>query len=152
VGPGDLAALELRADLVVLSACRSAGGVVVAGEGVQGLTSPLLQAGARSVVATGWKVGDRRTVGFVEDFYRALARDLPVGEALREAKLAALRRGAPPGEWAAFTLVGDPLVTIPLREPSPGRRWWLAAAGLAGAAALAAYLARTRRGRSGDRG
>src|SRR4029079_5766182 len=47
----DLSALMLRADLVFLSACRTAGGVMVTGEGLQGLTSPLLEAGARSVVA-----------------------------------------------------------------------------------------------------
>jgi CHAT domain-containing protein len=45
VGPGDLAALRLDADLIVLSGCRTAGGVFVEGEGVQGLTAPLIQAG-----------------------------------------------------------------------------------------------------------
>jgi CHAT domain-containing protein len=147
VGPGDLAALDLDADLVVLSACRTAGGVVLAGEGVQGLTAPLLQAGARSVVATGWRIGDRAAVGTVDAFYAALASGLPVAEALRAAKLDALRRGAPPGEWAAFTLVGDPLVTVPLDSPSPMARWWLAAPVLA-ALAAPAYLLRGRRWRS----
>ncbi len=94
VTPGELAALKLDADLVVLSACRTAGGVVVDGEGVQGLTAPLLQAGARSVVATSWRVGDRSTVRFVEDFYDELARGRPVVEALRSAKLAAMKHGA----------------------------------------------------------
>src|SRR5262249_7228649 len=45
LSPADLAALRLNANLVVLSACRTAGGVIVAGEGVQGLTAPLLEAG-----------------------------------------------------------------------------------------------------------
>jgi CHAT domain-containing protein len=115
--PGDLAALDLDADLVVLSACRTAGGVVLDGEGVQGLTAPLLQAGARAVVATGWRIDDRRTVRFVLDFYDALARGLTVGDALHDAKLTALHHGAPPAEWAAFTVVGDPTVTIPLTAP-----------------------------------
>ena len=115
--PGDLAALDLDADLVVLSACRTAGGVVLDGEGVQGLTAPLLEAGARAVMATGWRIDDRRTVRFVLDFYDALARGRTVGDALHDAKLAALRRGAPPGEWAAFVVVGDPTVTIPLTTP-----------------------------------
>jgi hypothetical protein len=59
----------------------------------------------------------------VDAFYHALARGLPVGDALRAAKLESLRRGAPPSQWAAFTAVGDPLVRIPLREPSPLDRW-----------------------------
>lgn len=119
VGPGDLAALRLDAELVVLSACRTAGGMLVSGEGVQGLTAPLLQAGARSVVATAWRIGDESTVTFVGAFYAALARGLPVADALRAAKLDALRRGAPASEWAAFTLVGDPLVRVPLTPPHP---------------------------------
>ena len=126
VGAGDLARLRLNAELVVLSACRTAGGVVLDGEGVQGVTAPLLQAGARSVVATSWRIEDAATVRVVEDFYAALARGLPVGDALREAKLAALRRDAPASEWAAFTVVGDPLATVRLQVPpdsAAGRRW-----------------------------
>jgi CHAT domain-containing protein/tetratricopeptide (TPR) repeat protein len=133
LSPADLAALRLNADLVVLSACRTAGGVVVSGEGLQGLTSPLLAAGARAVIATEWRIGDRSTVRLVGDLYDALAGGEPVAKALRTAKLAALRRGAPASEWAGFTVVGDPLVRVTLRQPprAPGR-WWLA-----GAAALA---------------
>ena len=117
VGPGDLAALQLDADLVVLSGCRTAGGVLVEGEGVQGLTAPLIQAGARSVVASQWRIADRRTVPFIQAFYGGLAKGLPVGDALRAAKLDGLRRGAPPKDWAAFITVGDPLVRMPLQAP-----------------------------------
>jgi CHAT domain-containing protein/tetratricopeptide (TPR) repeat protein len=149
----DLAELELDADLVVLSACRTAGGVTVAGEGVQGLTTPLIAAGARSVVATQWRVGDRSTVRVVGDLYEALARGRPVADALRDAKLAAVRRGAPPGEWAGFTVVGDPTTRLVLTRPA-----MRPLAAVAGAAALlvivggaAGYGALRRRGRSGDR-
>jgi tetratricopeptide (TPR) repeat protein len=146
VSPGDLAALPIGADLVVLSACRSAGGALLGGEGVRGLTAPLLEAGARSVVATGWKIDDRSTVAFVDDVYGGLARGLPVGDALRAAKLAAIARGAAPREWAAFGVVGDPLVTVPLQLPPARPRWWLvAAAGLAVGAALAFAVRRRRR-------
>lgn len=147
VGPEELAALRLDADLVVLSACRTAGGVVLGGEGVQGLTAPLLQAGARSVVATQWRIGDRSTVALVESFYGGLARRLPVAEALRAAKVEAIRRGAPPSEWAAFTAVGDPLVTVPLRFPPRAPSWWVAAlAALAlGVGRVATYALRARR-------
>ncbi|HJU73363.1 MAG TPA: CHAT domain-containing protein, partial [Gemmatimonadaceae bacterium] len=116
-GAQELAALKLNAQLVVLSACRTARGALVAGEGVQGLTAPILQAGARAIVASQWRVEDRRTVPFIEDFYRALAAGQNVGDALREAKLSAMRRGEAPGVWAAFTLVGNPLVTVSLRSP-----------------------------------
>ena len=147
VGPGDLAGLKLDADLIVLSACRTAGGVVLGGEGIQGLTAPLLQAGARSVVATQWRIGDRSTVSFVEGFYRELARGLPVAEALRAAKLQAIRSGASPREWAAFTAVGDPLVIVPLQVPPPVRSWWVWALAMLALGATAAGTYSRRRTR-----
>ena len=132
LSPADLAALRLDANLVVLSACRTAGGVIVAGEGLQGLTAPLLEAGARSVVATQWRIGDRSTVQLVDEFYDAMAAGRPVAEALRTAKLAAIRRGAPPRDWAAFTVVGDPEARVTLSRPAPRPSlWWVAAAGAA---------------------
>jgi CHAT domain-containing protein len=143
VGPGDLAALRLDADLVVLSGCRTAGGVLVEGEGVQGLTAPLIQAGTRSVVASQWRIGDRGTVPFIQGFYEALAESLPVGDALRRAKLEALHRGVPPREWAAFTIVGDPLVSVRLRKPWPAI--WSAVMAMAALAFCAAGLAFARR-------
>lgn len=148
VTPGDLAALRLRADLVVLSACRTAGGVIVTGEGVQGLTAPLLRAGARAVVATGWRIDDRRTVGFVRRFYDALARGEDVAAALRASQIEAIRSGAPPRDWAAFEVVGDPLVRVPLVAPprfpaAPG----IIALSAVLALAVGIALAISRRGR-----
>ena len=151
LSPADLAGLELDADLVVLSACRTAGGVTVAGEGVQGLTTPLMAAGARSVVATQWRVGDRSTVRLVADLYDGLARGLPVAEALREAKLAALGRGAPPGEWAGFTVVGDPLATVALVRPRMPTVNLRLAAGLVLVLGAGGYWVVRRRGRSSER-
>lgn len=118
VTPAELADLRLDARLVVLSACRTAGGTLVTGEGVEGLTAPLLAAGARSVVATKWQVSDQKTVQMVEDLYAALSDGEPVGAALRSAKLAAIRRGAPTSEWAAFSVIGDPLVQVSLSHPA----------------------------------
>lgn len=149
VGAEQLAALKLNAPLVVLSACRSAGGVVVGGEGVQGLTAPLLAAGARVVVATAWRISDRGTVPLVEAFYAAMARGLAVSDALRAAKLEAIHRGAPPRDWAAFTAVGDPLATIPLHEERRAPYFTtvlLLALVAAGAGAIG--MARARRGRA----
>jgi CHAT domain-containing protein len=149
VGPEELANLRLNADLVVLSSCRSGGGVVVNGEGLQGLTAPLVQAGARSVVATQWEVGDQAALKFIGALYRHLAEGHAVGEALRLAKLDGMRRGATPREWAAFMVTGDPLVRIPLRAP-PRIPWgWLLAV-MIGAAGVAAYSWRTRSRRSAE--
>jgi hypothetical protein len=137
---------------VVLSACKTAGGVTVAGEGVQGLTIPLVSAGARSVVATQWRVGDRSTVRLVADLYNGLARGRPVSEALRDAKLAALRRGAPPGEWAGFTVVGDPLARVALVMPGgPPVGTWLRIGGWALLLGAATYWLVRRRARSLER-
>lgn len=126
VSDGDLAALQLNADLVVLSACHTAGGAVLGGEGVRGLTAPLLQAGARAVLATEWPVDDARTIPMIVAFYRALADGRTGADALREAALDAMRDGAPPREWAAFRLVGDPAVRVPLRQARGlfGWTWW----------------------------
>jgi CHAT domain-containing protein len=152
LSPADLAALRLDADMVVLSACRTAGGVTVAGEGVQGLTTPLVAAGARSVVATQWRIGDRSTVQLVKDLYDGLARGRPVVDALREAKVAAIRRGVPPREWAGFTVVGDPLARVPLVVPED-RTWelWRGVAGWSLILIAVAYWLVRRRGRRGER-
>jgi CHAT domain-containing protein len=121
VGPADLAGLRLTADLVVLSACRTARGAVVAGEGVRGLTAPLLAAGSRSVLATQWRLNDKQAVPLVYTLYLQMAKGLPLTEAVRRAELAARRAGRPEREWASFILVGDPLVRMMLHAPPTDR-------------------------------
>ena len=135
VGSGELALLHLGADLVVLSACRTAGGVVVDGEGILGLSAPLLQAGARSIVATLWPIGDRATLGVIDAFYDEMAAGLPEAEALRAAKLRMIRARRPAAEWGALTLVGDPSITLPLHRPTAALPAWLPVAVLAAAGA-----------------
>ena len=106
----DVAALDLPADLVVLSACRSGLGRELRGEGLVGLTQAFFRAGARSVVVSSWDVPDRATADLMARFYaNLLLRHLPPASALREAQLA-LRsqpRTASPSFWAGFTLHGD---------------------------------------------
>jgi hypothetical protein len=68
------------------------------------------------------------------------------GDALRSAKLAALARGAPAREWAAFTLVGDPLARPPLRVPhSPPFDWRLLAVAVISVLAIYGVVMRRRR-------
>lgn len=116
--PAEIAQLTLRNPLVVLSACRSSGGAVLGGEGLQGLTSPLLQAGARAVVGTWWSIGDRSVVPFVERFYRGLAAGQRADDALREAKLAAMRDGVSIADWGSYAITGDGGMRLALRAPA----------------------------------
>jgi hypothetical protein len=95
------------------------------------------------VVATAWRIPDRATVPFVEALYQGLARGLPVGDALRAAKLDAIRRRDPPRVWAAFVAVGDPMVRVALRKPRPGRLGALLVVGVL-AAGLVFVVARRR--------
>ena len=132
--------LKLRADLVVLSACQTARGAALGGEGVQSLARAFMHAGARSVVASLWNVNDERTAVFMERFYGHLAGGATKADALRSAKLEMLAdpATASPRTWAAFVLVGEASEPVPIGAP---RRWgwWLAGAA---ALALGAFAAR----------
>ncbi|HEY5883373.1 MAG TPA: CHAT domain-containing protein [Pyrinomonadaceae bacterium] len=101
--------LKLGADLVVLSACRTALGKDVKGEGLVGLTRGFMYAGAPRVVASLWAVDDEITAQLMKEFYRAMLidRQRPAA-ALRTAQLAiSKRRRLPPYFWAAFVLQGE---------------------------------------------
>ena len=66
----DIYNLRLSADLVVLSACQTALGRPIAGEGLVGLTRGFMHAGAPRVVASLWKVDDSATAELMTRFYR----------------------------------------------------------------------------------
>jgi CHAT domain-containing protein len=101
--------MQLQADLVVLSACETALGRVVRGEGVLGLARAFLFAGAESVVASLWEVADISTADFMTHLYRSMVRESKTpAEAILEAR-AALRNSrdfAHPYFWGAFVLLG----------------------------------------------
>lgn len=102
--------LRLSADLVVLSACQTALGKEVAGEGLVGLTRGFMHAGARRVIASLWQVSDAATAELMKQFYVGLLqRRLPPAAALRRAQLEMARdpRWSAPYYWAGFVLQGD---------------------------------------------
>lgn len=103
----EVSRLRLNADLVVLSACRSASGEIRTGEGITGLARSFLGAGSRGVISSLWTVDDRDTVDTMVDFYRQLERNEPVATALRKIKLRMIQDGKHPFEWAPFVLIGD---------------------------------------------
>jgi CHAT domain-containing protein len=102
--------LDLDADLVVLSACRTALGREVYGEGLIGLTRGFMYAGAPRVVSSVWNVDDRASAQLMARFYQAIfLKHLAPASALRDAQLSLLRqaRWTDPHYWAAFGLQGD---------------------------------------------
>jgi len=100
----DVAALPLSADLVTVSACRSAGERAYSGEGLVGFAWAFLRAGARRVVAGLWDVDDQSTAELMDRLYAGIAKGERPSSALREAKLALVRQGARPFAWGAFQL------------------------------------------------
>jgi CHAT domain-containing protein len=106
----DIYNLRLGADLVVLSACRTALGQEIKGEGLIGLTRGFLYAGAPRVVATLWEIDDRTTAEAMKKFYEGmLGRGERPAEALRAAQIALWRTKGwdAPYYWAALTLEGE---------------------------------------------
>lgn len=106
----DIYNLRLGADLVVLSACETAIGKELRGEGLIGLVRGFMYAGAPRVVASLWKVNDAPTASLMSYFYQAtFRRGMPAAAALRSAQLAMLRhpRWRAPVYWAGFILQGE---------------------------------------------
>jgi CHAT domain-containing protein len=82
--------LDLHADLVVLSACRSAGGSVT-GDGISAFARAVIYAGTASFVASLWDVADEPTNRLLPNFYRSWLRGESKSRALRGAQLRLLR-------------------------------------------------------------
>jgi CHAT domain-containing protein/tetratricopeptide (TPR) repeat protein len=106
----DIYNLKLNADLVVLSACQTALGKEIKGEGLVGLTRGFMYAGAPRVVASLWRIDDRATAEIMKRFYTSMLKDgLRPAAALRAAQISMLsdKRWQSPHFWAPFTLQGE---------------------------------------------
>ena len=115
----DVYALRAPVDLVVLSACSTGLGKDVRGEGLIGLTSGFMYAGASSVAASLWKVDDQATAELMEHFYaNMLQKSMRPAEALRAAQntLRTGLRWQSPHYWAGFVLQGEYKETIRIPE------------------------------------
>jgi CHAT domain-containing protein len=104
---GEVGALRLNADLVVLSGCRTGRGEISAGEGVTGLARAFMYAGTRGVICSLWSVDDAETARTMTGMYQRLTVDCETAVALREAKLKMIRAGWSPSRWAPFILIGN---------------------------------------------
>ena len=101
--------MRIDADLVTLSACGTALGQELSGEGMVGLTRAFQYAGARSVLASLWAVDDQSTADLMTRFYSALREGATKDAALRAAQVGMIGspRSSHPALWAAFALTGD---------------------------------------------
>jgi CHAT domain-containing protein len=106
----DIYNLDLPADLVVLSACRTAIGKNVRGEGLVGLSRAFMYAGSARILSSLWTVDDAATAELMAEFYRILfSQGLTPAQALRGAQLYMQKqpRWRHPYYWAAFGLQGE---------------------------------------------
>lgn len=113
-GPGDglldveeIARLRLSGKVVFLSACRSATGRVLDGEGPMSLARAFFRAGARAVVGSLWPLRDDEQAQLAGAFAMEIARGASVADALADAQRAAIARGAPAAAWAGMVALGD---------------------------------------------
>jgi CHAT domain-containing protein/Flp pilus assembly protein TadD len=107
----DIYNLELPAELVVLSACQTALGKEIKGEGLIGLTRGFMYAGAVRIVAALWKVNDKASAELMKRFYYEMfgPNQLPPAAALRAAQgwIRQQKRWGSAYYWAAFVLQGE---------------------------------------------
>ena len=106
----DIYNLNLPVDLVVLSACETALGKEIRGEGLMGLTRGFMYAGAPRVIASVWKVDDVATAELMKRLYRGMLTDgLPPAAALRQSQIEMWKqpRWQSSYYWAAFVIQGE---------------------------------------------
>ncbi len=107
----EIANLNLKAQLAVLSACETGIGKYEKGEGVYSLARSFMYAGVPSVVMSLWKVSDYSTSQLMPYFYENLSDGQPKEVALRSAKISFLESAKlehrHPFYWSAFVLLGD---------------------------------------------
>lgn len=125
----EFAAQPLPFDLVVLSACSSGDGVLLTGQSLHGLVSAALDAGARGVVATRWRLDDAAIVLHMSRLYERLLAGDDAVSALHQVRREAMRSGVSPAIWANLEYFGDPTLHLVLQRRTPSM--WARAAGTA---------------------
>jgi len=100
--------MDIKADLIVTSACQTSIGQIRKGDEVVGLTRAFLYAGASSVLGSLWSISDEATAVLMKEFCENL-RKLDKAEALRQAQVKMIRSKeySNPYYWAAFNLTGS---------------------------------------------
>ena len=110
----EIYSLDLRnTDLVILSACETAGGFNAAGEGLLSLSRGFMYAGSKGMVSTLWKTEDQVSAKLMQLLYAEMNEGYPAEEALHRAKLRFLddntvsEKYKTPNYWSNFIYVGQ---------------------------------------------
>ena len=126
----ELGSLPQHPSMVVLSACKTADGRLVAGEGIQSMAHAFMAGGTPAVVAASWNVNDATAPLLMQQFYEQLPAQHNAAAALQQAKLNWLNNPQVsdmhklPYYWAALTLQGNTEAVLP-EQPSHRWYWWL---------------------------
>ncbi|MDY8134980.1 CHAT domain-containing protein [Aquimarina sp. 2201CG5-10] len=122
----ELFALDIPAELTVLSACNTGSGKIAKGEGIISLGTAFQYAGTKSLLLTNWAVSDETTPQLMQYFYTNLKEGMSKDKALQQAKLQYLNTDkfhylADPFYWGGFYLVGD---TTPIQFSQDYTWYW----------------------------
>ena len=102
----DIEAMRPRLPLVVLTACETAGGRFIDGEGMHGISRAFLESGTTRLVTTLWPVEDEAARRFSQALHEGLAQGLGPARATAAARRTMREAGAPAVDWAAFRFMG----------------------------------------------
>ncbi|WP_299433031.1 CHAT domain-containing tetratricopeptide repeat protein [uncultured Aquimarina sp.] len=122
----ELYALDIPADLAVLTACNTGMGKIAKGEGILSLGTAFQYAGTKSLLLTSWEVPDKTTPGIMRDFYQNLDKGMDKASALQQAKIKYIKTADiftnHPLYWGGFYVLGD---NSPLEIDNPAEPNWI---------------------------
>lgn len=101
-----------KTNLVILSACETAGGTTIAGEGLLSLSRAFIYAGSDGIISTLWKTEDKVTAFLMERLHLHLKKGVSPELALQQAKKDLLQNNTigaqykTPNYWSNFIYSG----------------------------------------------
>lgn len=141
----ELFAMDIPAELTVLSACNTGSGKIAKGEGIMSLGTAFQYAGTKSLLLTSWEVSDQTTPELMKYFYTNLKDGMSKGKALQQAKLQYLNTAninrTDPFYWGGFYLVGD---TTAMQFNNNTQLYWVLGLGAVAVILLMVFLYRKR--------
>ncbi len=142
----ELFAMDIPAELTVLSACNTGSGKIAKGEGVMSLGNAFQYAGTKSLLLSSWEVSDQTTPELIKYFYINLKKGMNKAKALQQAKLQYLNTAninrLDPFYWGSFYLVGD---ATPMYFENNTKVYWSIGLGILGVVLLTVFWYRKKK-------